>query len=117
MKQNNINDKNIEKLTAQNIENLFNVYQNTDGTYFYNILKTVQFPEDLDPQLYSEYYVQPKDTWPLIAWKFYKDVKLWWIICALNNISNAVAQPEMGTKIKIISPNIVRSILTTIKEK
>ena len=116
MKQNEIPNTDIKKLEAQNIENLFNIYQDSDGQYFYNILKTVNFPEDINPLIYFEYDTEPKDTWPLIAWKFYKDVKLWWIICSLNNIVNPVAQPKVGTKIKILESSIVRDILTKIRE-
>ena len=116
MKQNEIKDKNIKKLDPQNIENLFNIYNNEDGSYYYNILKTVNFPEELDPNIYSTYTTLPKDTWPLIAWKFYGDVRLWWIICAVNNIIDSVGQPKIGTTIKILGSNIVRDVLVQIKE-
>ena len=115
MKQNDITDYDVAKLTAQNIENLFNIYQDSDGNYFYNILRTVDFPEDLDPSIYGTYVTQPGDTWPLIAWKFYKDVKLWWLICALNNVINPVAQPVSGTSLKILENSFVRQILSQIK--
>jgi len=55
MKQNDIKDKNILKLDPQHIENLFNVYTNEDGQYYYNLLKTVYFPNELDPTIYVEY--------------------------------------------------------------
>ena len=116
MKQNEIPDFDIEKLTAQNLENIFNVYQDDNENYYYNVLKSVSFPEDLDPLVYTEYVTQPKDTWPLIAWNFYRDVKLWWIICAVNQIANPVGQPKPGTKLKILSNSIVRDVLVQIKE-
>ena len=89
-KQNQIKDVAVKKLSAQNIENLFNIYQRDNGQYFYNILKTVNFPDDLDPEIYDQYVTKPKDTWPLIAYNFYKDVRLWWLICAVNQIVNPV---------------------------
>jgi len=116
MKHNDIDDKTITKLKAQNLENLFEVYTNDNSTYFYNILRTVNFPSDINPNVYFEYDVQPKDTWPLIAWKHYKDIRLWWIICSLNNVINPVAQPEQGTKIKILNTELVREILTEIRD-
>ena len=116
MKQNEIKDKSIKKLDPQHLENLFNVYTDDNGQYFYNILKTVNFPEDIDPTIYSEYTTLPKDTWPLIAWKSYGDVRLWWVVCAVNNIVDPVGQPVVGTTLKILGGDIVRDILTQIKE-
>ena len=115
MKQNDINDTSVNKLKAQNIENLFNVYTDEDQNYFYNILKTINFPDDLNPFLFYYYDTETKDTWPLIAWKAYKDVKLWWVICAVNNIQNPVAQPVAGTRIKLLTSDVVREILNEIK--
>ena len=115
-KQNEIKDVAIKKLSAQNLENLFYIFEKEDGQYFYNILKTVNVPEDIAPNVYSQYEVVPKDTWPLIAYKFYKDVRLWWLVCSVNQIINPVKQPESGTIIKILKPYIVRNILSDIKE-
>jgi LysM repeat protein len=116
MKQNDLTINDIKKLAPQNIENLWNIYfdEEIDG-YFYNILKTVNFPENIEPTIYGTYTSQPGDTWPLIAWKHYLDVRLWWIVCALNRIENPVGQPEPGTAIKILSVDIVRQILIDIK--
>ena len=116
IKQNEIKDVVIKKLSAQNLENLFSVFQKADGQYFYNILKIVNFPEDIDPTLYTYYETKPKDTWPLIAYNIYKDVRLWWIICSANQIVNPVVQPIAGSMLKILTPDIVRTILTQIKE-
>lgn len=119
MKQNDIINENIDttlkKLTPQNLENLWNIHTTDEGEYFYNLLKTVNFPSDLDTDTYGEYVTEPSDTWPLIAWKHYEDVKLWWIICMLNNIQDPTLQPEPSTTIKILSVNVVRDILTEIR--
>jgi len=115
-KQNEIKDVVIKKLSAQNLENLFYVFKRDNGQYFYNILKTVNFPEDIDPNIYTQYETRPKDTWPLISFNYYKDVRLWWLICSSNQIINPVKQPEPGTILKIILPEVVREILTQIKE-
>lgn len=115
-KQNEIKDVAIKKIGAQNLENLFFVFQKDNGQYFYNMLKTVNFPEDLDTTLYTYYETKPKDTWPLISYKHYNNVKLWWLICSVNQISNPVKQPQPGTVIKIINSDIVRGILNRLKE-
>lgn len=38
----------------------------------------------------------------LIAWKYYRDVRLWWVIAELNNISNPLEIPA-GTTLRIPS--------------
>ena len=111
MKHNDV--PNIEStIPLQDLENLFNVYQDTNDFYFYNLSRTVYFPTNMDTSFYDGYLTQPKDTYPLIAWKFYKNVKLWWLICASNNIFNPVKQPDPGTPLKIIKPMMLNSILT-----
>jgi LysM repeat protein len=102
------------KLTPQNYENIFNVFQDGDGYYYYNLIKTVNFPTDLDATTYSEYTTQLNDTWALIAWNFYRNVKMWWIICAANQILNPVIQPAVGTKLKIINTVTARSVLNSL---
>jgi hypothetical protein len=116
-RQNNIKDVVIKKLSSQNLENLFNIYKKDNGQYFYNILKTVNFPEDIDPDIYSLYETKPKDTWPLIAYNEYSDVRLWWLICSMNQIINPLKQPAPGTILKILSPEIVRTVLTKLTEE
>jgi len=115
IKQNQIKDPEIEKLSAQNLENLFYVFQMENGQYYYNINKTVNFPQDLDPTLYRNYETKPKDTWPLIAHVFYNDIRLWWLICSSNQIINPVKQPEPGTILKILAPEIVKNVLNKLK--
>lgn len=38
----------------------------------------------------------------LIAWKYYQDVRLWWVIAEFNNINNPLEIPE-GTTLRIPS--------------
>ena len=115
-KQNEIKDVAVKKISAQLLENLFNVYLTEDSEYFYNIIKTVNFPEDISPILFTQYATKPKDTWPLISYNFYNDVRLWWIVCSANNIINPVEQPIPGTVLNILKPDIVRDVLNKLKD-
>lgn len=115
-KQNEIKTEGIDKLSAQNLENLFYVFQNDKGQYFYNINKTVNFPEDLDPTLYFQYETKPKDTWTTISYEYYGDIRLWWVICSANQILDPTKHPEPGTILKVILPDIIRNILTQLKD-
>lgn len=114
MKQNDINDIKYT-LPPQDYENIFSVETDTDNFYYYNLLRTVNFPVDLDPTSYTQYIVVTNDTWPLIAWKKYKDVRLWWIVCGANQIVNPVGHPEPGTVLKILNMSLVKTLLNTIK--
>lgn len=107
----------VYQITSENYENIFNIYEDKDGYYFYNILRKVGFPEDLDPDIYENYKTKPKDSYTLISWKFYNTIKLWWIICSANQIYNPLVQPTPGTILKIIKPFYVRQILSTIESE
>lgn len=112
MRQNDIND--LEKLREENFENIFNVYQDENGTYFYNLLQTVVFPQDLPISLFTTYTIGYGDTWPFISYKTLKSPNLWWVILLANNIQNPIAPLVNGTQIKIPTQTVVREILAQI---
>ena len=116
MKHNDVPNKSL-KITPQNYENIFNVYEDEDeGWYYYDLLKKVNFPEDLNPNVYTFYTVNRGDIWPTLAWKFYRNVKLWWIICAANQIQNPTQLPAPGTQLKILNTTTIRNILNQLKD-
>lgn len=115
MKTNDIT--NIQyKIKFANLENIFNIYSEEDGQYFYNILKTVNIPKDIDASYFEYYIVKTDDTWPTIAYKAYKNVVLWWLVCAANQIIDPTSIPTPGTTIKIIKSEYVTQILTEINQ-
>lgn len=113
-KQNDLTDINYT-LSPQQYENIFNVYEDSDIGYFYNLLRTVNFPEDVNQDIYDTYIIEPLDTWPLISWKIYNSVFLWWSICSLNNIQNPLALPKPGTEIKVLKAVYLQNILNNIR--
>ena len=112
MKQNQIT--NLSRLQTENFENIFNVYQDSNGLYFYNLLNTVVFPANLPLTLFNTYSVKHGDTWPLISYKNYKTPNLWWIILLGNDIHNPVAKIEPGTIIKIPVASVVKEVLAQL---
>lgn len=115
MKANDI--PNIQyKLKFSNLENIFNVYSEADGQYYYNILKTINIPKDMDGSYFDYYVVQTNDIWPTIAYKAYKNVVLWWLVCAANQIIDPTSIPIPGTVLKIIKSQYVSEILTQINQ-
>jgi hypothetical protein len=113
MKHNEVPNVSIQ-LTPQNYENIFNVHQDKDDMYYYDLLKKVNFPENLNENTFKVYSVTRGDSWALIAWKHYRNVKLWWTICAVNQITNPTQLPETGSQIKIINATVIRSILNQL---
>lgn len=113
-KQNELTDVTYS-LNTQQYENIFNVYEDDDIGYFFNLLKTVNFPGDLDPNTYDYYIIEPNDTWPLISWKLYNSVLLWWLLCSVNQIQNPTELPVAGEKIKVLRVSYVRNILNNIR--
>lgn len=104
-----------EKIYFQNYENLFNVYETSDNNYYYNILRKINIPQNIGSKYYYEYTIKPGDTWTLISYNYYNDVKLWWIICIANNIQNPLNLPTVGMNIKILTADIVQNILSQIR--
>lgn len=114
MKQNDISS--LPRLFKSTYSNLFTVHSDDDGKYFYNILRNVNFPDDLSGEYFDTYRINPGDTWPMISYKFYNDVRLWWVLCAVNNITNPIYNPPVGYRLKILNSEIVKSVLNDIAE-
>lgn len=100
------------------MENIFHVYVDPLGDeMFFNICRSINFKNlrKMDKRTYTVYTVQETDTWNLISYKFYKNIRYWWIICKLNGIVNPLVEPIPGTNLRILNENIVRDVLTLIK--
>ena len=109
MKQNQI--KELTKLDAENLENIFNVYQDVNGMYFYNLLQTIVFPTNLPNNLFSDYIISYGDTWPFISHKTLNSPNLWWIILLANNIQDPTKELVNGDVIKIPIIDVVKSVI------
>lgn len=112
MKQNQIKD--LPKLDIENLENMFNVYQDQDGMYFYNLLQTIVFPQNLPLSLFTSYVISYGDSWPFVSHKTLNTPNLWWVILLANNILDPTKLPENGTTIKIPRIEVVKEILSQI---
>ena len=114
MKRNEISDIN-EKIFFQNYENLFNVYATDEGDYYYNINKKVNMPTEIAAVFYDLYTITPGDTWTLLAHNYYGDVRLWWIICAMNTLFNPLLLPPPGEIIRVLTRDVVKQVLSDIR--
>ena len=107
--------KDLPSLSEYNIENLYSVIKDDKYGYYYNILNTIKFPENIDEELFTYYIPTGKEGWTTISYKMYGTIKLWWIIASFNNISNVVEFPSAQIKLKIPKQIAIRHILDNIK--
>lgn len=112
MKQNQIKD--LPKLDAGNYENIFNVYRDEDGMYFYNLLQTIVFPANLPASFFTIYSFRQGDTWPFISFKVYNNPNLWWVILLANGIQDPTKKISPGTSIRIPNFSVVQEIIGQI---
>jgi nucleoid-associated protein YgaU len=113
MKQNNIPE--LPNLRSEDYENIFNIFTEEDGRYYYNLLQTVAFPQNLPAGYFVDYNIIYGDTWPFISYKVYNNPNLWWIILFANNISNPINSVIPGIKIKVPKIEVVNLILANIR--
>lgn len=107
----------ITKLTPiqmENFENIFNVYQDLNGMYFYNLINNITIPDDLPINLFNSYIVKYGDTWPFISYKTLNSPNMWWMILLANKIDNPLLPIEPGTELKIPKEEVVKEILSQI---
>jgi LysM repeat protein len=115
MYQNSITD--LPRLEQDRYENILEVYQDKDDLYFYNLLQTVVIPDGLPDAFFNQYAVVPGDTLPLISYKAFKSISMWWIICSVNGIIDPTITLEPGRQLKIPKNNMLREILTQINNR
>lgn len=113
----NVKQRDIEelpRLSNEQLENIFNVYKDSNGMYFYNLLNNIVFPKNLPNSLFFQHVVTTGDSWPLISFKYYNTPNLWWAILLANDISNPINFPGTGTLIQIPKQEVIREILNQI---
>jgi len=109
--------KDLPALSRQRYENIFKLYKNNRGQYYYNINKTVVFPENIDDTKISYITVKQKQAWTTISYHVYKTIELWWLICLLNKIENPLKHPEPGTVLKVLNYDAVNDVLIEIQNQ
>ena len=115
MLQNEI--ENLPKLKTDDYANIFNVYTDENGYYYYNLLQNVKIPANLPDGYYEPYNVTYGDTWPSISYKVYKTPNMWWLVIAANEIINPTSQPDPGSIIKVLKIQYASLIVTEINSQ
>jgi hypothetical protein len=113
--QKNITD--LPSLDLERYENIFKLYTVQKGTknsyYFYNILKKVVIPENIDENLIDTISLDRKLPWTTLSYKIYGTIYLWWLIYLLNKPKN-IFYAEPGKNYKYFLPANVNAILNNI---
>ena len=102
----------LPSLTDYRYENIFKMYQQKNGGYYYNILNKVTIPDNIDKNVYYTIVVNEKIPWTTVSYTAYGTIDLWWLIVILNKIKDPTQVPS-GT-IKILKPEYVRLVISDI---
>jgi len=112
-KHNDIDE--LSNLSDNRYENIFNMGTN-NNYFFYNIIKTIKFPEELDSSIFDYKIINQKLPYTAVSYNVYGTQNLWWLILLSNNITNPVDVITPGTRLKIIKTKFVKDIINTIIE-
>lgn len=114
--QNNISQ--LPGLEPYRYENIFKVYQTGDKDYyFYNILKKIEIPKDINNQVFDVILFPPNTPFTSLSYAIYGTTYLWWLICVVNDIKNPFDTSLVGKKIKILKRDYVKPVLDSIQQQ
>ncbi len=100
------------------LERIFDVYKEIGADkFYYNILRKITFPLNIDASIYEMYTVKPGDTWVNISYKALGNINIWWLIAAMNQIDNTFLPPPVGEQLRVPTPVAVRMIVDNIKRQ
>ena len=111
--QNQIKD--LPNLEDVRYENIFKLAK-SDKYFFYNVIKKISIPDDLQSEVYFELRINSNKPWTTLSNDVYGTQDLWLLICLTNKIFNPINNPELGAVYKIIKPDYVNPILIEIKK-
>lgn len=117
--QNNI--PSLSSLDISSYERIFKVFEAKDTNknfYFYNILKKIELPTNIDDEYLAFYNVKSNLPMTILSYKLYGDMKLWWLIYLLNKqeLGNNIFVVQGGTQIQYIKPEIIPTVLQQITD-
>lgn len=115
--QNNITG--LSALELSNYERIFKVFTDSNSNkdfYFYNIIKKIELPTNIDSQFIDYYKVESPMPFTLLSYKIYDDIKLWWLLLILNKdeIGDNFFVVPGGTQIKYLRDFALASVYNQI---
>lgn len=114
--QNYIND--LPNLEIYRYENIFKVYQiGGDNVYFYNIIKNIQVPDDINNQVFDIITLPAQTPLTTLSYSLYGTTYLWWLVCIINGIQNPFDPINAGKQIKVLKKQYLKPVLDAIKQQ
>jgi hypothetical protein len=115
--QNNITQ--LKQLDLEHYERIFKIYTtgNSDKEfYFYNILKKITLPENIDSNFLDFYTVSSPLPLTTISHNIYDDIRLWWLIFIINSsvIGKDIFVVPGGTQLKFIKSQYLSIVFNQI---
>lgn len=109
----------LSSLDLTYYERIFKVFtDNNDGKdfFFYNILKKVSLPDNIDSAYLSFFKVDSPLALTIISDKIYNNIKLWWLIYLVNKdtIGDNIFVIPGGTQLKYIRKEILPLVFNQI---
>lgn len=101
-------------LKITDLENMFNVYQDKNGFYFFNLNDTLYINTDVSAVEYKT--LDHPMHWPTISYVIYGTTRLAWLLLKVNDIGadEVFKRREAGEKIKFVKKNLVQSIVANL---
>jgi len=79
-----------------------------DGVEFWEVLDIPDIPPQRDDLIHR---VEGPDRIDLLAYRFYQDARLWWVIAVANGMEELPTALNVGDEIRIPSPRYVLQVL------
>lgn len=98
-----------------NYSDLFYLYYTIEDIPFTLKNSSITFPEEKDFPLYQIKYISSNIPWTILSYQIYGTIDYWWILCTLNR--SHIFYAKENTEIRIINPDYIEDIITTIKEQ
>jgi hypothetical protein len=105
----------MNNLDHYDYANIFNVYEDSDGFQFLNLMNSLKIEGELDPQLYRWDVAHSFVSVYELSNKYYNTPKLWWTILLANDIQNPFDIKE-GSIIKILTNDAIGEIINMINK-
>lgn len=103
----------INYINSKDLANVLNVNIDKYGYALYDLTESIvlQYSNQLPDNIFKYYTPKEGETPLLVAYNLYNDVRLYWIILKLNNISNSFYKFSSNDKIRYLDYTVIDTIL------